>query len=165
MDDWAPIIRYAEVLLNYAEAEARVNGVTDLSVSLLNRVRNRAVKDEAKRYVKSSFADGVALVQSVLNERRIELLCEGKRWYDIHRLSTDPVFAVTVSSGKSGIPAKIDIGNVVSSDYVAASGSVRNELFTIAEIPSDDRRFIFPIPQNEINSNPVIAKQQNDGWD
>lgn len=165
MDDWAPIIRYAEVLLNYAEAEARVNGVTNLSVSLLNSVRNRAIKDEAKRYTTSSFAGGEDLVKKVLEERRVELLCEGKRWYDIHRLSTDPVFAVKISSGKSGIPTKIDMGNVVADDYVAASGSVRSALFTISEISSDDRRFIFPIPQNEINSNPVIAEQQNEGWD
>ncbi len=57
------------------------------------------------------------------------------------------------------------MGNVVADDYVAASGSVRSALFTISEIGSDDRRFIFPIPQSEINSNPVIAEQQNEGWD
>ena len=39
MNDWTPVIRYAEVLLNYAEAEARQNGVTTKAVSLLNEVQ------------------------------------------------------------------------------------------------------------------------------
>lgn len=165
MDDWAPIIRYAEVLLNYAEAEARLNGVTSVSLALLNKVRNRAVKDESKHYTLSSFVGKEELVNTILNERRIEFVCEGKRWYDIHRLSTDPVFAVKISTGEAGIPAKVNTGNIVSSDYNVASGSVNAELFTISEIPYGDRRFIFPIPQSEINANSVMAEQQNEGWD
>lgn len=164
MDDWAPIIRYSEVILNYAEAEARVNGKTELAIGLLNLVRNRAVTAPAKQYVSGSFESADELVISILNERRIEFLAEGKRWHDIHRLSTDSKFSTKISTGEAGIPAKVDLSSVEDSDYVAASGTVRSNLFTVSEIPANDRRFIFPIPQREINSNPIMASQQNEGW-
>lgn len=164
MDDWAPMIRWAEVLLNYAEAEARVNGNTTLALELLNLVRNRAVTDPARQYTAASFASQQELVNAILQERRIEFLAEGRRWYDIHRLSTDPVYAVKISTGEPGIPAKLDLSSVTETDYQAASGTVREDLYTVSEIPVSDRRFIYPIPQNEINANPTIAKQQNEGW-
>lgn len=164
MDDWAPIIRWAEVLLNYAEAEARVNGNTELALDLLNLVRNRSLKDPEKQFTANSFSSGEELVNAILQERRIEFLAEGRRWYDIHRLSTDPVFSVKISTGEAGIPAKLDLSSVREEDYNPASGFIREDLFTVSEIPASDRRFIYPIPQNEINANPVIAQQQNEGW-
>lgn len=164
MDDWAPIIRWAEVLLNYAEAEARVNGNTDIALNLLNLVRNRSLQDPEKQFTANSFSSGEELINAILQERRIEFLAEGRRWYDIHRLSTDPVFSVKISTGEAGIPAKLDLSSVREEDYNPASGFIREDLFTVSEIPASDRRFIYPIPQNEINANPVIAQQQNEGW-
>lgn len=164
MDDWAPMIRWAEVLLNYAEAEARVNGNTPLALELLNLVRNRAVTDPAGQYTAASFPSVEELINAILQERRIEFLAEGRRWYDIHRLSTDPVYCVRISTGEAGIPAKLALSSVTEEDYQAASGTVRAELYTVPEIPASDRRFIYPIPQNEINANPTLADQQNEGW-
>ena len=80
MTDWTPILRYAEVLLNYAEAEARVNGVTATAVSLLNAVRNRAVTKATDQFTAASFANVDAFMQALINERRIEFLGEGRRW-------------------------------------------------------------------------------------
>lgn len=164
MEDWAPMMRYAEVLLNGAEAEARVNGKTERALTLLNTVRNRAVKDVAQQYTLNSFANANELIQAILDERRIEFLAEGRRWYDIHRLSTDPTFAVTTTSGVAGIPKKVNYGSIVKTDYLAGSGSVRAKLLTVTDIPATDRRFIFPVPQKEIDTNPTIAEQQNEGW-
>ena len=76
--DYAPILRYAEVLLNYAEAEARVNGVTPKAVDLLNAVRNRAVTTVDKQFSISSFASADALITAILQERRIEFPTEGR---------------------------------------------------------------------------------------
>ena len=41
--DPAPMIRYAEVLLTLAEAEARQNGITTRALQLVNDVRNRSL--------------------------------------------------------------------------------------------------------------------------
>jgi len=82
--DYLPILRYAEVILNAAEAEARINGVSQRAVDLLNAVRGRS--NAAGTYTTGSFADGTALVNAILLERRIEFLGEGLRAFDVQRL-------------------------------------------------------------------------------
>lgn len=164
MTDWTPIIRYAEVLLNYAEAEARKSGVTTKALSLLNAVRNRAVTTAEDQFTAASFGNVDAFMEALFNERRIEFLGEGRRWSDIHRLSTDPKYAVKISGGTSGVPAKVLYANITESDWAPASGVVRAELLQIAEFPDTDRRFLFPIPYSETSSNPKLKEQQNTGW-
>jgi starch-binding outer membrane protein, SusD/RagB family len=83
--DWAPVIRYAEVLLTYAEASARVAaGVDADAIVKLNLVRDRAIVT-ATSYTAASFADKNALIDAILGERRIELAFEGHRFWDIMR--------------------------------------------------------------------------------
>ncbi len=82
--DFPPITRYAEVLLNYAEAQARLSGTADpLALNLLNAVRGRSAPDAV--YSAGSFATGTDLVNAILLERRIELMGEGFRGIDITR--------------------------------------------------------------------------------
>ncbi len=83
--DYPPITRYAEVLLNYAEAQARLAaGVDPLALNLLNAVRGRSAPDAV--YTETSFATSADLVNAILLERRIELMGEGFRGIDITRL-------------------------------------------------------------------------------
>ncbi len=81
--DYAPVIRYAEVLLNVAEAEARVNGVNARAVALLNAVHQRSDPDTT--YGIADFADVDAFVEQLLKERNMEFLGEGIRNMDIMR--------------------------------------------------------------------------------
>jgi hypothetical protein len=86
--DWAPIIRYSEVLLSLAEALARTtNSVDARAVALLNAVRNRS--DAATTYTVAGFANVAALIDAILKERTIEFLGEGIRSIDILRLGQD----------------------------------------------------------------------------
>lgn len=163
MDDWTPIIRYAEVLLNYAEAEARTHGVTSKAVELLNAVRNRAVTDPSKQFTTASFANVDQLMEAIMNERRIEFLAEGRRWPDIHRLTYDK-YAVKCSSGTAGIPDKASWGSMSTASYDPGSGVIDKNIIKTPGFSFDDRRYIFPIPQSETSSNPKLAEQQNLGW-
>jgi starch-binding outer membrane protein, SusD/RagB family len=79
--DYSPAIRYAEVLLNLAEALARVNGVDAKAVALLNAVRKRS--DPSVTLVPTTQQE---LIDMILLERRIELLGEGFRSRDLLRL-------------------------------------------------------------------------------
>jgi hypothetical protein len=80
--DYAPVIRYSEVLLNLAEALARTNtGVNAKALALLNAVRQRS--DAATILAP---ADQAALINAILLERRIEFLGEGLRNFDLMRL-------------------------------------------------------------------------------
>jgi hypothetical protein len=82
--DWAPVIRYAEVLLNLAEARARTAGVDAQAIALLNAIRGRS--DNTTVFTAANFADGTALANAILQERNIELLGEGFRNIDLVRL-------------------------------------------------------------------------------
>jgi starch-binding outer membrane protein, SusD/RagB family len=80
--DFAPIIRYAEVMLNLAEALARVNaGVDAKALAILNTIRKRS--DPSTTLAPATQA---ALIAAILQERRIEFLGEGLRNFDQMRL-------------------------------------------------------------------------------
>jgi starch-binding outer membrane protein, SusD/RagB family len=81
--DYVPVIRYAEVLLNYAEAVAETDGVVTLAVDLLNTVRGRS--DATVTYSISDFANKNALVNAIMLERNVEFLGEGLSNMDIIR--------------------------------------------------------------------------------
>ncbi|GGI28932.1 RagB/SusD family nutrient uptake outer membrane protein [Pedobacter mendelii] len=155
--DYAPIIRYAEVLLNVAEAYSRTNALDTRALNLLNAVRNRAVP-VASQYTIASFANQNALTQAILNERRVEFAGEGRRWPDITRLSQDPNFAVT----GGGIPAKILVtalnGSGSNWDAVLRPVTVAAKV----ALPYTDFHYIWPIPQDEMNANPSMT--QNPGY-
>lgn len=95
--DNVPVIRYAEVLLNLAEALARTNGLDTRAVALLNAVRSRS---DAATVLAPASAD--ALIDAILLERRIELLGEGFRSLDLLRLGqplpSKPGVATTVAT-------------------------------------------------------------------
>ena len=83
--DWAPVIRYAEVLLNLAEARTRSTNTVDAqAIALLNAVRGRS--DASTVFTAAGFADASALADAIMTERRIEFLGEGLRGADITRL-------------------------------------------------------------------------------
>jgi hypothetical protein len=85
--DYAPVMRYAEVLLNLAEARARLNGVDAQAIALLNAVRGRS--DASTVFTSESFSNGTALVNTILQERNIEFLGEGLRNIDLMRTLSD----------------------------------------------------------------------------
>jgi len=154
--DFAPLIRYAEVFLMQAEAEARLaGGISQRAIDLLNMVRNRSIPSPAtNQYVAASFTDKNDLIAKILYERRIEFLAEGKRWGDIHRLALDPLFST------GGIPAKAVNGySNNTGTYVCGNPS---PAYGQAAIPYSDFRFLWPIPQDERVSNPIVA--QNPGY-
>ncbi|SHH93645.1 Starch-binding associating with outer membrane [Chryseolinea serpens] len=156
--DFAPIIRYAEVLLNAAEAEARQNGKAQRALDLLNAIRDRAKAGAMASYTMGDFATAKDLVQGILNERRIELLAEGSRWSDIHRNGVDPDF----KEAGGGIPAKMISSDVTS--FAAYTIGTLPTSFGVKAIPYDDFRYLWPIPTSEVSINPTLAAEQNPGF-
>jgi len=155
--DAAPVIRYAEIVLNMAEAYAR-RSIADLPLSLveLNKVRNRALlSPSTQAYV--GFATQSAMVAAIIKERRIEFLMEGRRWSDIHRLQGDDLAPI------DGIPAKVANGSLDAQSFVL-DGTAYSGLRSEAAILGSDFRFLWPIPILETNNNPTLEAQQNPGW-
>jgi starch-binding outer membrane protein, SusD/RagB family len=84
--DNSPVIRYAEVLLNLAEANVRASNIVNArSVALLNAVRGRS--DATTVFTEAQFTSPAELISAILTERRIEFLGEGLRSSDLMRLN------------------------------------------------------------------------------
>lgn len=82
--DYAPIIRYSEVLLSLAESIARTTtGVDARALALLNAVHLRS---QPTAFTAADFATNDAFRNAILMERRIELMGEGRRSPDLLRL-------------------------------------------------------------------------------
>ncbi|MCT4589541.1 MAG: RagB/SusD family nutrient uptake outer membrane protein [Carboxylicivirga sp.] len=83
--DW-PEIRYTEVLFNYAEA-ANETGESNVAVQALKDIRERA-GIEAGTDGMYGLKDGMTreeVREAILREKYIEMLFEGKRFYDLRR--------------------------------------------------------------------------------
>lgn len=114
-----------EIYLNKAECEARL-GNTNAAVTDLNALLiTRWSTGTFKPYAATS-ADG-ALVQ-ILKERRKELVFTGLRWSDLRRLNKDSRFAITLYRNINGV---------------------------VYSLPPNDPRYAMPIPDNEIQLNPM----------
>lgn len=152
--DATPLMRYAEVLLNMAEAHARQNDLVT-GLMYLNEVRDRSLANPATQSY-TGFAGQGELIRAVIAERRIEFVMEGKRWQDVHRLQIDEFVDY------NGIPAKHANGVPAAADYTL--GTPFSGPFGVEAIPYEDFRFLWPIPQQEVNNNPTLAAEQNPGW-
>lgn len=84
------VIRYADVLLMYAEA-LNENGKTDEALGYLNQVRNRAGLDSYTGLTQDETRE------SIYMERRFEFYLEGQRWFDLIR--TGRALTVLASQG------------------------------------------------------------------
>lgn len=95
-----PIIRYAEVLLIYAEALNEDNSTpSEEAYRAIDQVRQRAhigrLKDIAPALSQDAFRD------SVFQERRRELVYEYQRWFDLARRGPDYYVATLKAAGKT----------------------------------------------------------------
>ncbi|MFW5761160.1 MAG: RagB/SusD family nutrient uptake outer membrane protein [Cyclobacteriaceae bacterium] len=79
-----PLMRYAEILLIFAEAEnERSGGPTSAAYDAINQVRARAFQDNLHNL--PSGLDQSQFRQAVWEENRRELFGEGHRWYELVR--------------------------------------------------------------------------------
>lgn len=133
--NYQPIIRYADVLMMYAEAVANGGTQTAMTASAaLDAVRLRG--DPAAS--STAGLGGTAFMDTLKVERRKEFVYEGIRWFDLARWG-DLNTALTAKQA--------EILTIFPGEFTSPHG-----------VPSN----LFPIPQVEINSDPLLT--QNSGW-
>lgn len=95
-----PVLRYAEVLLIYAEAQAELDNFEEAN-NYLNMVRNRAGLDDV------NITNLEAFREAILEERRKEFVAEGKRWFELVRMEKldEKVHAAKDDEYEAAIPA------------------------------------------------------------
>lgn len=77
--DWV-MLRYAEVLLIYAEAQNEIAGPDQMVYEAINQIRNRVNMPDVPAGINQQ-----EMRETIRHERRIELAFEGLRYYDLKR--------------------------------------------------------------------------------
>jgi len=84
-----PYMRYADVLLMYAEAANELNGgPTDKAIDCLTQVHARSFVDGDPQFITDAQASKEAFQKAVLDERKWEFAGENMRWRDLVRTNT-----------------------------------------------------------------------------
>jgi hypothetical protein len=155
------LFRYAEIILNYAEARNEVleNPNDKVLHDLLNLIRNRAglrpFRNTAE-YIK----DKEEMREYIKKERRVELALEGHRFWDVRRWKDidaiqKPIEGIRIEKEQAGVD---DQGKPVYK-FKYQSFEVENRHF-------DTKFYWYPIPHAEILKyrNKGINIIQNTGW-
>ncbi len=142
-------LRFAEVLLNYAEAQNEALGSPDQSVyDAVERIRQRAGLNP---YQLPSGLTKDEMREKIRHERYIELAFESKRYWDLRRWK----IAKEVLDGKQ-----------FSAMYITKEedGSYAYEVKPVDGVPCvfQEKMYFMPIPQGEIEKNPNLS--QNTEW-
>ena len=173
------IMRYADVLLMYAEAKIELNEIDNSLHNAINLVRARgynATVNQVTRYPAVTETNQAKLRTILRIERRSELPWENRRWFDLIRWKlaeiaiTRPVYALPIKAGleaniasddfffPSGPKPEIDENGLVDFSAMYSTGKIR------AVVPRsfNSRQYLFPIPSREVIINENII--QNDGY-
>lgn len=140
------VIRYADVILMYAEAACERNNIKE-GKDKLNWIRERARNSgssPANSEILPDFPYGSYsenqddLRKAIRHERRVELAMEGHRWFDLIRW------------GIAG-----DVMNAYREKYIAKEGKDMSPFIK-------GKHELFPIPETQLNANPLLI--QNPGY-
>ena len=136
-----PVLRYADVLLMFAEAENELNGPTALAFDALNKVRTRA---KARSFTTTDAATKNAFRAIIQDERSRELCYEGVRKFDLIRWET---FLGVMKDVETDI-----LSNAPTNLQYGATGYTNVK----------SRNLLLPIPTIELSLNSLM--RQNPGF-
>ncbi|MBS1606478.1 MAG: RagB/SusD family nutrient uptake outer membrane protein, partial [Bacteroidetes bacterium] len=137
-DNSIPIIRYAEVLLNYAEAKAELGSFTatdwNNTIKLLRAragISNTAMPTVADPYLQQNYFPAIAdpALLEIRRERAIELALEGFRYYDLFRWG---------------------LGGLLTTTYTGLYVPSMNTLYDLNGDGKPDVSFVSAIPANKV---------------
>ena len=143
--------RYAEVLLNYAEAINEFSGPSAEVHDVLHQLRERAgiLPGADDSYGVPPGATKLEMRELIHNERHVELAFEEHRFFDIRRWKiAEQIFA----SPLKGLNIQKSSGGQITYNTV-------NVLTPVFRNP---QMYLYPIPYNEVIKNPQMV--QNPGW-
>lgn len=138
------LLRYADVLLMYAEARIEANQIDASVLEAINQVRQRP---DVNMPAITGVSDQATLRQILRQERLAELAFEGQRFFDIRRWR---------------IAEEVMPGKVFGLTY-QENGTLKTiEVPAFDKVFNKNRDYLWPIPQKERELNPQLT--QNPNW-
>lgn len=173
------VMRYADVLLMYAEAKIELNEIDQTVLDAMNQVRARAYKadvSDVNAYPAITSSDRNTLRKVLRNERRMEFAWEGLRYYDIIRwriaekvlnkdvygmLDPDELREKVIKPGLWFFPSVPELDEDGSADFIPMYNSGLVKILADRKFDAS-RQYLWPIPSKEILINNNL--KQNPGY-
>lgn len=179
------IMRFAEVLLTYAEAKIELGEIDATVVNAIDRVRARVGMPGILEVDPSREGDQAKMRQIVRRERKVELAKESLMFFDMRRWRTgaiqnaEPTYGYPLPQGVDAskgiypdgyeqatpdmVPSYGEPGSERDINDIASYSAFADKLRTRDKSRSwDDRYYLWPIPQTERNKCPWL--KQNPGY-
>jgi len=145
MKQYDPFLRYADILLIYAEAQNEVSGPDGSVYDAINQVRARAGMPDLPAGLSKDD-----MRAKIRHERRVELCFEESHFYDMRRYGLE--YALSVA----------DIPMMKQSITKNPDGSITYGREIFMEHHFNERNLLWPIPQGERDKNSALG--QNPGY-
>lgn len=172
------LIRYAEVLLTYAEAKIEAGQIDASVLTAINRIRARAYGVDVSStasYPAITSTNQAELRKVIRRERKVELANEGFRLFDIRRWKiAEKVMPVVIYGRILNTATATKVPQVDDDCFVSYAGiESQYDLNTEARFPNAQNRvfdksrdYLCPIPQQEIDTYKSLGKilDQNPGY-
>jgi hypothetical protein len=144
------LIRYAEILLNAAEATNEYEGPTTGIYTWLKEIRSRAgiTPGVNSMYGLQESMTKDEMREAIRHERRVELAFEEHRYWDIRRWKIAPQTENAETHG-------MEITRAANGTFSYRTIVVRKHVFT-------DAMYFWPIAQSELTKSPAL--KQNPGY-
>ncbi len=156
-----PVIRYAEVLMNYAEAAYELNeGISDSDLDLsLNLVRRRVNPNMPKLTNAFVASNGLNMRTEIRRERTVELFLEGFRIDDLKRWKT-----AETEMPQDQLGVKIT-GTWFETNWAAQARPLNSEgcIIMYGGRTWAQKNYLYPLPQDQLQLNTNLT--QNPGWE
>jgi hypothetical protein len=170
-DNDAIIIRYAEILLSYAEAKIELGEIDATVLDAINQVRARAygvTLAQTTLYPAITTTDVTALRKVVRRERRVEFVREGLRYMDLIRWKLAEKALTTPVIGLPD-PANQDRGKwpfpgitPIDADGIASYSGFGTDVKILVNRSFDkNKQYLWPIPAVERRVNTNITQNPN----
>lgn len=148
------LLRYAEILLTYAEARLEQGTLTQEDIDMtINLLRDRVGMKHM--VITELAANGLDLREEIHRERRVELALEGQRYFDILRWRKGEILAQDVKgTNVNWLPDYMNLSNLRTDEngfIIVSSGRTFS-----------DRNYLWPVPLPQLERNPALG--QNPGW-
>ena len=156
------LIRYAEVLLNYAEAKEQLGTLTQSDIDkTINLLRDRVGMVHLKL---SEIPAGSDIRTEIRRERRVELFFEGHRYFDIIRWKQGEILGEDLLGVRKDYldPARLKEGIIGNLKWKTVNGKEYLVLES-GRTFDPEKNYLLPVPFTQMQLNPQLAPN-NPGW-